>query len=99
MWIDGPDFLQHRQAVHLGHAKIEDRHTGIVLSKQIQPLQAARRRMHVVPVARQDGLEQVTIHAVVVDDENLDHDSCPALWMPRTARPEASLSWGPHTEK
>ena len=71
--IDGTNLLQHGQPVHFRHPQVENRHTGIVLAEEIQPLEAAGSRMDVIAMTRQDGLQKVAIHAVVIDDKNFDH--------------------------
>src|SRR6185503_20854225 len=75
MRIDGPNFHQHRQPVHFGHPKVENRHAGIVLPEESQSVKAAGCRMHIVPMTRQHGLQEVAIHAVVVNDKDFDHRS------------------------
>jgi len=71
--IDGANFFQHRQSIHLWHSKIEDGHAWSMLAEEIQPFEAAGRRAHVVPMASQDGLQQIAVHPIIINDKNLDH--------------------------
>ena len=49
--------------------------------------------MNIISMTSQDGLQQVAIHAVVVDDEDLDH-SHPCGKRCATPRHGPSLAWG-----
>ena len=71
--VDGPNFLEHGQPVHLGHAQIEDGDTRRMLPEQIQSFTPTGTGHHMVSMPRQDGLQEIAIHLVVVNDQYCNH--------------------------
>jgi hypothetical protein len=46
-----------------------------VLAEKIQALEAAGRTMDLVSVTSQHSLQEIAVHAIVIDDKNFNHAS------------------------
>jgi hypothetical protein len=57
----------------------------MMLPEKIQPFSAAGCRMDVIPVTGQYGLQEVAIHAIVVNDKDFDHRQRSAKCLRNTA--------------
>jgi len=63
------------QPIHFRHAKIKNGDARGLLAEEGQAFDPARRRQHLIPMSGEDGLDQFAVHAIVVDNQNLDHIS------------------------
>ena len=62
--------LQRGDAVETGHHHVDNRRVERRRSRQLQPCFAARRESHLIPLARQQRLEDLAHDLLVVDDED-----------------------------
>jgi hypothetical protein len=44
-----------------------------MFAEEVQAFHPAGRRQDLIAVTGQDGLQEVAVHTVVIDDKNLDH--------------------------
>ena len=61
-----------------------------MLAEKGQTFNPARRRQHLIPMSGHDRLDQLTVHTVVVDNQNLDHVSALQTRMHGAARLDIS---------
>jgi hypothetical protein len=72
----------------------------MLLAEKLQAFEAADRRMNVVAMPSQDGLQEIAVHTVVIDDEDLDHSYLSMRQMAcATVEHAPSLSCGLELEK
>ena len=72
------DFFKDGQPIHFRHPKIKNDDARNLLTEEGQTFDPARRRQHLIPMSGKNGLDQLAVHAIVVDNQNLDHLS--ASW-------------------
>ena len=75
MGIVCTDFFEDGQPIHFRHTKIKNGDTRDLPSEKSQAFDPARRRQHLIPMPSEDGLDQLTVHAIIVDNQNFDHFS------------------------
>jgi hypothetical protein len=79
------DFFEDGQPIHFGHAKIKNGHARGVLTEEGQAFDPTRRRQHLIPMPGENGLDQLAVHAIVVNHENFDHASASPAEMRRAS--------------
>ena len=65
-----PQLLEHGQSVHARHHHVDDDRIEGQGAGEFQTLGAARRQAHVVPLTRQERLENLPHDLLVIDDED-----------------------------
>jgi hypothetical protein len=71
-----------------------------MLPEEVQAVNAAGRRMDIIAMPRQYGLQEVAIHAIVIDDKDFDHRQAFNEDRINSGRGTvASLPWHRHLEK
>src|SRR2546422_7660470 len=85
-------------AVELGHPDVDHHQVESLIGEECERLDAVRRARRAVTVARQDVLEQLGEHRIVVDDQDRLHAHHANTWLPwpSTITPEPGIRENPY---
>lgn len=73
MRIHGSNFLQYHESVHPWHPKIQNGDSWSMLTKESQAFYAISRGVNFISMAGKDGLQEIAVHTIIVNDQKFDH--------------------------
>src|SRR6185295_11318127 len=76
------DFFENGEPIHFRHPEIKNGDARGLLAEEVQAFDPACRGQHLIAMSGENGLNQLAVHTVIVDNENLDHRSASRTEMP-----------------